>query len=99
MSQPIGTFVLLGASGDLAGRLLMPALGQLLDAEPERRNIVLIGAGSEDWDRATWEQRVRSAFELGKVSSETLDAVLSSPHNFKAHVTKADDMGSLLEPG
>ena len=99
MSQPIGTFVLLGASGDLAGRLLMPALGQLLDAEPERRNIVLIGAGSEDWDRATWEQRVRSAFELGKVSSETIDAVLSSTDYSKADVTSADDMGSLLEAG
>ena len=99
MSQPIGTFVLLGASGDLAGRLLMPALGQLLDAEPERRNIVLIGAGSEDWDRATWEQRVRSAFESGKVSSETIDAVLSSTQYSKADVTSADDIGSLLEAG
>ena len=58
MSQPIGTIVLLGASGDLAGRLLMPALGQLLEAEPERRNIVLIGAGSEDWDHATWQSVV-----------------------------------------
>jgi glucose-6-phosphate 1-dehydrogenase len=99
MSQPIGTFVLLGASGDLAGRLLMPALGQLLDAEPERRNIVLIGAGSEDWDHATWEQRVRSAFESGKVSAETIDAVLSSTHYSKADVTSADDMGSLIEAG
>jgi glucose-6-phosphate 1-dehydrogenase len=97
MSQPIGTFVLLGASGDLAGRLLMPALGQLLDAEPERRNIVLIGAGSEDWDQPTWEQRVRSAFESGKVSAETIDAVLSSTHYSKADVTSADDMGSLIE--
>ena len=55
----IGTFVLLGASGDLAGRLLMPAFGKLLDAEPVQQNIVLIGAGSEDWDHATWQQRVR----------------------------------------
>jgi len=74
-------------------------LGQLLDAEPERRNIVLIGAGSEDWDRATWEQRVRSAFESGKVSSETIDAVLSSTQYSKADVTSADDIGSLLEAG
>ncbi|HWI01912.1 MAG TPA: hypothetical protein VNT27_16415, partial [Propionibacteriaceae bacterium] len=87
MSQPIGTLVLLGASGDLSGRLLMPALGQLLDAEPERRNLVLIGAGSEDWDQATWQQRVRSAFESGKVSSETIDTVLSSTRYSKADVT------------
>ena len=99
MSQPIGTFVLLGASGDLAGRLLMPALGQLLEAEPERHNIVLIGAGSEDWDNATWQQRVRSAFESGKVSSETIDAVLSSTRYSKADVTSADDLGSLIDAG
>ena len=30
MSDEVGTFLLLGASGDLAGRLLLPALGQLL---------------------------------------------------------------------
>ena len=42
--------MLLGASGDLSGRLLLPALGQLLDAEEQRRNIVLIGAGTEEWD-------------------------------------------------
>jgi glucose-6-phosphate 1-dehydrogenase len=99
MSQPIGTFVLLGASGDLAGRLLMPALGQLLEAEPERQNIVLIGAGSEDWDNATWQQRVRSAFESGKVSPETIDAVLSSTRYSKADVTSADDLGSLIDAG
>lgn len=97
MSQPIGTLLLLGASGDLAGRLLMPALGQLLDAEPERRSIVLVGAGSEDWDAATWQQRVRSAFESAKVSSETIDAVLSSTRYSKADVTSADDMKSLIE--
>ena len=97
MSQSIGTFLLLGASGDLAGRLLMPALGQLLDAEPERRNLVLVGAGSEDWDAATWQQRVRSAFESGKVSSETTDAVLSSTRYSKADVTSADDLHSLIE--
>src|SRR5215203_3812366 len=97
MSQPIGTFVLLGASGDLAGRLLMPALGQLLDAEPEWRKIILIGAGSEDWDHATWQQRVRSAFESWIMSSETIDAVLSSTHYSKDDVTSAYDMGSLIE--
>jgi glucose-6-phosphate 1-dehydrogenase len=97
MSQPIGTLLLLGASGDLAGRLLMPALGQLLDAEPERRSIVLVGAGSEDWDAATWQQRVRSAFESAKVSSETIDAVLSSTSYSKADVTNADDLNSIIE--
>ena len=46
----ISTLVVLGASGDLANRLLMPALGKLLDADPHRRGLVLLGAGAEAWD-------------------------------------------------
>ncbi|MGZ8804752.1 MAG: glucose-6-phosphate dehydrogenase, partial [Microbacterium sp.] len=43
------TLIVLGASGDLASRLLLPALGQLLTREPER-SIRLVGAGMDDWD-------------------------------------------------
>jgi glucose-6-phosphate 1-dehydrogenase len=77
MSSPIRTFLLLGASGDLAGRLLLPALGKLLEAEPDRRGLVLVGAGAEDWDAETWRERVVSSFTAGGVSSATLDAVLA----------------------
>ena len=99
MATPIGTLLLLGASGDLAGRLLLPALGQLLDAEEGRRSINLIGAGSEDWDHQTWQDRVRSSFESGRVSSETVDAVLATTKYEKADVTNVDDLKRLLEAG
>ena len=39
------TLAILGASGDLAGRLLLPALGELLAEERDRR-LHLVGAGS-----------------------------------------------------
>jgi glucose-6-phosphate 1-dehydrogenase len=97
MTGRIGTLLLLGASGDLAGRLLMPAYGQLLDEEPERRSLVLVGAGSEDWDEATWKERVRSSFRDGKVSQETTDSVLASTRYQRADVTSADDLSALLE--
>jgi glucose-6-phosphate 1-dehydrogenase len=99
MTHPIGTLLLLGASGDLSGRLLLPALGQLLDAEPERRDVVLLGAGSEDWDAETWQARVRSSFESAKVSPETIDAVLSSTRYTKADVTHPNDLRSLIDSG
>ena len=99
MAHPIGTLVLLGASGDLSGRLLLPALGQLLDAEPERRDLVLLGAGSEGWDAKTWQARVRSSMESAKVSAETIDAVLSSTRYTKADVTHPNDMSSLIDSG
>ena len=49
----ITTLCILGASGDLASRLLLPALGQLLAAEPTRE-VRLLGAGQDDWSDAQW---------------------------------------------
>ena len=50
MDAAATTLVVFGATGDLASRLLLPALGELLVAEPDRR-VRLIGAGVEDWKR------------------------------------------------
>jgi glucose-6-phosphate 1-dehydrogenase len=55
------TLAILGASGDLAGRLLQPALGELLTEERDRR-IRLIGAGSSAMDADAWRARVADAF-------------------------------------
>ncbi|WP_375433027.1 glucose-6-phosphate dehydrogenase [uncultured Friedmanniella sp.] len=97
MTSSIKAFLLLGASGDLSGRLLLPALGQLLDAEPERRSVRLVGAGSEDWDADTWKQRVRTAFESASVSTETLDAVLADTRYLRTDVSDAGQLRTLLE--
>jgi glucose-6-phosphate 1-dehydrogenase len=99
VTHQIGTFLLLGASGDLAGRLLLPALGQLLDAEPARQSVVLLGAGSEEWDAETWRRRVRSSFESSKVSAATIDAVLSATRYLKADVTDPEDLRLLIGSG
>jgi len=96
MSTPVGTFLLLGASGDLAGRLLLPALGDLLDAEPERRSVVLVGAGSEDWDDATWQERVRRSFASAEVTAETVAAVLARTRYVRVDVTDAGELGALI---
>jgi len=99
VSTSIGTLLLFGASGDLAGRLLLPALGELLDAEEARRDIQLIGAGSEDWNPEAWRERVRSSFESAHVSQATVDAVLATTEYQKADVTRAEDLSRLLEAG
>lgn len=99
MTSPIKTFLLLGASGDLAGRLLLPAFGQLLDAQPHRRDIVLIGAGAEDWDEATWTERVRTSFAEGQVSTDTREAVLGTTQYHRADVTAAPDLTTLVNAG
>lgn len=59
--QPVRTLLILGASGDLTSRLLLPGLGRLL-ATGRARDLQLIGAGVEDWEDDEWRARVRAAF-------------------------------------
>ena len=96
---PVKTLVLMGATGDLANRLLMPALGALLDTEPQRRGLVLVGVGAEDWDDAAWRERLDSSLTAGKVSRETIDALLATTSYERADVTKADDLRRLVGAG
>jgi glucose-6-phosphate 1-dehydrogenase len=58
---PVRTLLILGASGDLTGRLLLPGLGKLI-AQGRTRGLKLVGAGSNDWDTAKWRDRVGTAF-------------------------------------
>lgn len=96
MSSPIRTFLLLGASGDLAGRLLLPALGQLLEVEPDRRELELVGAGAEDWDDATWQERVRGSLAAAEVSDATRDAVLARTRYQQVDVTDTAALAELI---
>src|SRR5690606_35099184 len=61
--EEIRTLLVLGASGDLAGRLLLPGLGRLLATgrAPELR---LVGSGVDDWDDAQWRKRLTEAFAV-----------------------------------
>lgn len=55
------TLLILGASGDLTARLLLPALGQLLQRSPGR-DLALLGAGSDPWNGDQWRRVVQSSF-------------------------------------
>ncbi|MEV4641053.1 glucose-6-phosphate dehydrogenase, partial [Actinoplanes sp. NPDC049548] len=55
------TLLVLGASGDLTARLLLPGLGGLLAESPGKR-LFLVGSGRDDWTDAQWRQRVTEAF-------------------------------------
>lgn len=91
------TLVVLGATGDLAGRLLLPALGQLLDAPDEGRELVLIGSGSQDWSQDDWRHRVEESFEAGRVSDSTCRAVLDTTRYQRADATDRDELRGLLD--
>jgi glucose-6-phosphate 1-dehydrogenase len=89
--------VVLGASGDLASRLLLPALGKLLDTEPERAGLVLLGAGAEAWDDQTWKEHLRASLDGAQVSGKTTDALLAATSYHQADVTKAEDLQRLID--
>ncbi len=96
MTQSVTTLLILGASGDLTSRLLLPALGQLLTKEPDRR-LKLVGAGSEDWTDVHWRHIVRTSFSTMKAKGAAVDDLLKNTRYLSADVTKAGDLSRLLE--
>ncbi|HEV7812026.1 MAG TPA: glucose-6-phosphate dehydrogenase [Leifsonia sp.] len=96
MTQAVSTLVILGASGDLTSRLLLPALGQLLTSEPDRR-LRLIGSGTHELTDAQWRSVVRACFETVKASGPAVDAVLENAGYLRADATSAADLKSILE--
>jgi len=64
MSTNRRTLVILGASGDLTARLLLPGLGQLLSTQQDLE-VELIGVGSEPMTDAAWRKRVTASFTAG----------------------------------
>jgi glucose-6-phosphate 1-dehydrogenase len=57
----VKTLLILGASGDLTGRLLLPGLARLV-ATGRADGLRLVGAGSDPWPQEQWQDRVRTAF-------------------------------------
>lgn len=66
----VKTLLILGASGDLTGRLLLPGLARLV-AKGRAAGLTLIGAGSDAWTPEQWQARVHEAFAA---AAETADA-------------------------
>ena len=54
-------FVILGATGDLAARKLLPALYHLVQSSPAK--VVVVGAATRDLDDDAFRQRAREALE------------------------------------
>lgn len=88
------TLIILGASGDLTSRLLLPALGQLLTREPDR-SVRLHGAGMEDWTDEHWREVVRKAFHT--MDADAAFAAVSETTYSRADITTADDLQKLLD--
>ncbi len=96
MTTTIRTLLVLGASGDLAGRLLLPAIGQLMSSSEGPERLTVVGAGTENFDQDTWRERVRGSFGTVDASGDRVDALLTETRYICADVTKAADLRTLL---
>jgi glucose-6-phosphate 1-dehydrogenase len=83
---PIKTLLILGASGDLTARLLLPGLGGLLTKHTDR-SLRLVGSGADQWDDSTWRQRVRRSFDTVGAHGPLVDGVVNETHYVTADVT------------
>jgi glucose-6-phosphate 1-dehydrogenase len=96
MSAEARTLLILGASGDLAARLLLPGLGGLLGSG-EVEDLELVGSGRDEMDDETWRRRVADAFAAGGGSGPAVDAVAASTRYVKADVADPEEFRALLD--
>ena len=98
MAGPDQTLLILGASGDLTARLLLPGLAGLLASGSEvGRGLALLGSGAEDWDDDHWRKRVSESFAAAGKSGPELDSVAAGTRYLEADVTAEADLRKLLD--
>ncbi|WP_433825809.1 glucose-6-phosphate dehydrogenase [Actinoplanes sp. CA-015351] len=83
------SLIILGASGDLTARLLLPGLGALL-AAGHVPGLQLIGAATEDWDDARWQTRVSESFGFPYEKTRYLRADVTHTDDLRAVLAAAD---------
>ncbi|SCL13588.1 glucose-6-phosphate 1-dehydrogenase [Micromonospora nigra] len=89
------TLLILGASGDLTARLLLPGLGRLV-ASGTAPEITLIGSGRDDWDDGQWQRRVTDSFATVGADGPREAALIREARYLSADVTREDDLRRLL---
>ncbi|MDJ0456164.1 glucose-6-phosphate dehydrogenase [Pseudarthrobacter phenanthrenivorans] len=96
----VKTLLILGASGDLTGRLLLPGLARLV-AAGRADGLRLVGAGSDPWTPEQWRERVQSSFGAAAGTAdahgrESLEAIQKDSVYHQVDVTAAGALAALL---
>lgn len=93
------TLIVLGATGDLTGRLLLPALARL-SVDDEWESVAFVGAGPDDWTPARFREHARS-----RLTEHASDLPAAHRESFLEHldyrrvdVTDPVAVAGLLEP-
>ena len=86
--------IILGASGDLTARLLLPGLGDVLTLEPQRQVRVI---GSARSDKKDWKDTVAQAFRGTDASGPAVERTLASTAWVTADASSPQELAQLLE--
>jgi len=95
MAKGIGTLVIFGAGGDLAKRLLLPGLGQLVDSG-RSEDFSLLGVGQDAMSTAAWRSRVEKSFATSGATGSRARALAAKSEYLTADVTNRDDLELIL---
>ncbi|HSE60609.1 MAG TPA: glucose-6-phosphate dehydrogenase [Nitrospiraceae bacterium] len=94
----IKSIVILGASGDLTSRFLMPAIARLHQAEKLPADFRIIGLARDPWDTAAFRRHLEGKMTPSALSITTgaRDAVLARTEYRRVDVTDGDQIAAAL---
>ena len=95
MTSKRRTLVILGASGDLTARLLLPGLGQLV-AHRTDLDIELIGVGGVPLTPAEWRSKVTASFKAGGASTAATKALIAGSTYIEADATDPEALAAIF---
>jgi glucose-6-phosphate 1-dehydrogenase len=99
ISSVMNTLIVFGATGDLAGRLLLPAVAAMRAAGSLGRDFRCVGVGQQDWspEEFTTHARARLSVHAPGVSAADRDGFLAGMTYRQADVTDPDDVAAVLD--
>lgn len=89
------TLLILGASGDLVSRYLLPGLGALL-ASGRGAGLEVAGSARTAWDDERWRDVLRGAFASGENRGAAIEGVVRRSRYSQADATSEEDLRRLL---
>jgi glucose-6-phosphate 1-dehydrogenase len=95
----VSTLVLLGASGDLVARYLLPALARLQVAEQLPEGFDVLGVSREEWSDEDFRERADAALRehLPELAAADRKAVVTRLRHVVADVTDPDELRAVLD--
>jgi glucose-6-phosphate 1-dehydrogenase len=95
----ITRLLLLGATGDLAGRFLLPALAESLAAGRLPAGLQLLGAAEQDWDDARFAEHVAARLRehAGDLPAAAREALVETARYRRVDLTDPTTVNAALE--